>query len=840
MKKIAFVIAATLVSLLPGLAQNNSSASAKLTGFAKNAAQFSKNYTQEKAYLHFDNTAYFLSETIWFKAYVVNALANTPTNMSKTLHVELRTSEGHLVENKKILLTNGIGVGEFYLPDSLPGGFYEIRAFTRAMINFGEEVIFSRVFPIFDMPQNAGDYNERIMTPRAFSIPNTRKEKPFSGSLNIEFFPEGGTLIQGTKSNVAFKIFDDKGRSLDAMVTLHDAANRNVAVENTKHLGMGKFTLDVKSDMYWAEVSVGTTKKKFNLPAVQTSGYSLFCENPTNDSITLDIRKTVNLPENDSLALLVTSKGRIIDFYTFHVPNNGHSIGINTKRWPAGVYQYTLYDTKGKQQADRLLFKYPSLKPNLDIKTDKSTYKAFEKVQLTVTALDTLNTKYGTSISLAVRDASYSIAGNSDNQTLATNLLLSSDLKGYIENPLWYFTEKTTERLEALDLLMLTQSGRRYSWEYMSGLKPFKAPHPIEEGILVDGEIRSILFKKPVPDVELTYWMSRGQAAASGKAKADSAGNFSFIVNMYDDWELNLASFVKEKQKDLRIMLHRTFSPETKWLSALDQEVWLNNAPFSPKENKSDSLNILGKVRYTENSEQNINGSKEITMKEYVITEEKKESYTESVFRNASLKYKMDEEIDMIRDLGGSETPSIIEFIEDTNPYATAIYDTAGEPTGLTYKGKNVRFRIYPSRKSNMIQSTTAYSIQSLLPEDVDEIVILEDFNTISMGEENLDENYIIIALYLYDTERRKEVLGVRKTTLKGYTPQKTFYSPTYTPETEDLEPDYRRTLYWNPDFYLDPKTGKKTLEFFHSKNSVNGIKISAEGITGNGTLLHN
>lgn len=139
-----------------------------------------------------------------------------------------------------------------------------------------------------------------------------------------------------------------------------------------------------------------------------------------------------------------------------------------------------------------------------------------------------------------------------------------------------------------------------------------------------------------------------------------------------------------------------------------------------------------------------------------------------------------------------------------------------------------------------MIQSTTAYSIQSLLPEDVDEIVILEDFNTISMGEENLDENYIIIALYLYDTERRKEVLGVRKTTLKGYTPQKTFYSPTYTPETEDLEPDYRRTLYWNPDFYLDPKTGKKTLEFFHSKNSVKGIKISAEGITGNGTLLHN
>src|SRR5574344_1269071 len=112
MKKRIFLILVSIVCTAAILAQNNGSASAKLTGFANKAVQFSKEYTQEKVYLHFDNTAYFLSETIWFKAYVANALVNTPTNMSKTLHVELRTSEGHLVEGKKLRITNGVSVGE--------------------------------------------------------------------------------------------------------------------------------------------------------------------------------------------------------------------------------------------------------------------------------------------------------------------------------------------------------------------------------------------------------------------------------------------------------------------------------------------------------------------------------------------------------------------------------------------------------------------------------------------------------------------------------------------------------------------------------------------------------
>lgn len=837
MKNHNFVFVSLFI-FTAAFAQNNSSASDKLKAFAKNAAQFSNNYTQEKVYLHFDNTAYFLSETMWFKAYVVNALFNTPTNMSKTLYVELRTSEGYLVEGKKLRIINGVGIGEFFLPDSLPGGFYEIRAFTRAMLNFGEDVIFSRVFPIFDKASNESDYENRSMTPRRYSIPNLRNKKPYNGNLLVEFFPEGGKLIKGAKTNVAFKVFNDAGRSLDAELTLYNDEKKAIGKFKTKHLGMGAFPLEIKNDKYSAIISVGKNTKTVNLPMVYQNGFVMICDNPTADSVIFNIEKTIDISENDSLALLVTSKGKLIDFYTFHVPNEGQKIGINTKRWPAGVYQYTLYDTTGQKQADRLLFKYPSLKPNLSIQTNKSKYKPFEKVLLTVAALDTFNTKYGTSISLAVRDAAKSIAGNSDNQTLATNLLLSSDIKGYIENPLWYFSEKTTEKLEALDLLMRTQSDSRYNWEYMSGLKPFKAPHPIEEGILVDGEARSIWQKKIVPNTEYVYWMTRGKAGISGKTKTDSSGTFNFIVNMYDDWELYLASFVDEKQKDLRIMLHRSFSPKTKWLSELDKEVWLDKENFIPKD--TDSTNVLGKVNYSKKTTKTVDGVKEITFKEYIITEEKKETFNEAAARKASLRYNLDAEADMTRDQGAYEYSEILDFLLDTNPYFQF------GSSGLTYKGKKVIDKFLPSKYYKGITSRMDEQGERIFYyEDVEEILIVEDGDVIAysdiLTEDGfIDDSYVLVLYYLKPPERRKEVRGVRKTTIKGYALQKTFYSPTYTPETADLEPDYRRTLYWNPDFYLDPQTGKKTLEFFHSKNSVKGIKISAEGITGNGTLLHN
>ena len=117
---------------------------------AARVQQFNLLYPQEKVYLHFDNTGYFIGETIWFKAYVVRADTKKPTDLSGVLYVELLNAAGDVVERRKLKMEEGQARGDIRLDKLLVSGFYEVRAYTRYMTNWGTGACFSRVFPIFE------------------------------------------------------------------------------------------------------------------------------------------------------------------------------------------------------------------------------------------------------------------------------------------------------------------------------------------------------------------------------------------------------------------------------------------------------------------------------------------------------------------------------------------------------------------------------------------------------------------------------------------------------------------------------------------------------------------
>ena len=144
--------------------------------YMKRAMMFNKSLPQEKVYLHFDNTGYFKGETIWFKAYVVRADYAVPTNKSKVLYVELVNPMGDVVETKKLAIQNGTAHGDIKLDSIIGNGFFEVRAYTRYMTNWGNGGIFSRVFPIFDAPQKPGDYTNLAITDFSHKrrLPNLR------------------------------------------------------------------------------------------------------------------------------------------------------------------------------------------------------------------------------------------------------------------------------------------------------------------------------------------------------------------------------------------------------------------------------------------------------------------------------------------------------------------------------------------------------------------------------------------------------------------------------------------------------------------------------------------
>lgn len=140
--------------------------------------QFSRIHPQEKVYLHFDNTGYFIGETIWFKAYVTRTDSDYPTNLSKVLYVELLNPSGEVVERRKLKLENGQAHGDIRLDNILTSGFYEVRAYTRYMTNWGTGACFSRVFPVFEEPKEEGNYERASINNSAWRrlMPDMRED----------------------------------------------------------------------------------------------------------------------------------------------------------------------------------------------------------------------------------------------------------------------------------------------------------------------------------------------------------------------------------------------------------------------------------------------------------------------------------------------------------------------------------------------------------------------------------------------------------------------------------------------------------------------------------------
>ncbi len=196
----------------------------KYENLVQTLTDFSNNIPHEKVYLHFDNTSYYRNDNIWFKCYVVSPGGHTPSALSKTLYVELLNPGGEVVDKRILKVVDGQCHGDFRL-NHLPfySGFYEVRAYTKYMLNFGEEAIFSRLFPVYDQPAVTGDYKEKVMADYGRSsldfpmkrVPPLKGGGVGGGALNLKFFPEGGRLVRGVPSRLAFEATDETGSPID-------------------------------------------------------------------------------------------------------------------------------------------------------------------------------------------------------------------------------------------------------------------------------------------------------------------------------------------------------------------------------------------------------------------------------------------------------------------------------------------------------------------------------------------------------------------------------------------------------------------------------------------------
>lgn len=415
---------------------------------------------QEKVYVQTDNNCYFVGDTLWYKAFVLRADNNKPTNMSKLLYVELLSPDGVVVERQRIVVSNkGVTCGQFALQDSLYSGYYEIRAYTRWMLNFNVthrdytlddkhlfynnnmahdffrewNGLYSRVLPIFSKPKQKGNYDGKYM----YGRPKQEVEFVDKPKLKVRFYPEGGTLLEGVQNRVAFDISDNDGQALQISGSLDDGTKLQPA-----YMGRGTFLVTPngqKATFRWND-----KEWTFKLPKSQAEGVALV----------LDKGEAKWTSRGVSVAAYaVMCRGKL---YLFERTSSA-SASLAMDKLPSGVNELMLLDADAKVLASRLFFvNHDDKVKNVSVKTDKMEYKPFEPISLEVKGAEPKMP-----FAISVRDARTDDT-SFDDGNMMTEMLLCSDLKGFVASPAYYFESNDEAHTKALDNLLMVQGWRRY------------------------------------------------------------------------------------------------------------------------------------------------------------------------------------------------------------------------------------------------------------------------------------------------------------------------------------------------------------------------------------------
>ena len=502
------------------------------------AASFSRYQAQtiqEKLFAHVDKSFYLTGENCWFSIYDVNAGSNMPTGLSSIAYVELLDKELKPILQTKVRLDTGRGHGSFHLPASLSSGHYLFRAYTAWMKNFSPEEYFSQPLTI-------------VNTTAESSLPDS----PVAGPPTIRFFPEGGNLVNELGSVVAFKATDHYGHGITCRGTIYDAQQDTLTHFASNRFGMGRFLLKPShGHTYYARVETSGGVITEKLPDAYDEGYTLHLD----DSDPHRLQITVNTGTRTSshvIYLFVHAHRHISSVQLAYLNNGAAGFTIDKDSLDEGISHLTLFDQNRTPVCERLWCKPPRgrLHIGLDLAADSS---AAVRTTVTTTVPASYDTRRRISLNLQTTDpdgtpvaASLSLSAilidslqPVPDENILSYLLLSSDLRGQIESPQYYFTNPNAETAEALDNLMLTQGWTRFHWEdVLRNKKPYFEFLPETDGPIINARIAHRLTGQPPPP-QICYLSIPGRQFNLATALSHADGSIYFhLDNFYGSKEL--------------------------------------------------------------------------------------------------------------------------------------------------------------------------------------------------------------------------------------------------------------------------------------------------------------
>jgi len=749
---------------------------------------YANQYEQERVHIHFDKDAYLPGETIWMKAYLM--MGSKPSTLSKNIYFDWTDVNGNLIFHGVAPVIESMATGSFIIPSDLPGGVIHVKAYTQWMLNFDNSFLYNKNIAVLST-WNAGQH----------------QPKPVA---NIQFFAEGGDLIYGIPSVVAFETTDQHGHPVSSRGVIKKSNGQVVDSFTTVHEGMGSFSfspaVNEKYTAFWKD-EYGESHTT-ELPRAKSSGAVIRVRPPQNNMIRFQVERPIDGSDNfKSITLIATSHQQVL--YKTVVDLSAKTIAeetISNISLPDGMIQLTAFDAHMIPFAERLVFvNNHQCEFTTQLKKEIVNLNKRGRNEISIEIPDSLNTDF----SVSVTDAGL---GYDTTHNIITDFLLSSDLKGYISNPAYYFSGNSDSINFYLDLLMRTHGWRRFKWEDILAGKLPLIQYPADSGYMeLKGQVASNHAPFDASDSIALLVITKDHKKHIVNLPLGSNGSFGqkgifFYDSVQIVYRLNHASKINANPE---VSLHTNLLPAGHdQVSATDPNFEWIKVPDVVLAKESNGL-------ITEiNSYSRLSAAMN-----YVFTP----------VRNEQEKTNLETVAHYLQN----------NFPDLKFPYAVKDANTPGGNTDnryVSYSMTNSSAQsVSPVQRSNvnLLLDGVLVNLDDLKLVTMKEVLFLKflpktnakDLPTLAISSrQSIDQNNII-----------NNKTGFALVT--GYTAVKEFYSPQYADNAEDNEmTDFRSTLYWNPHVVADKNHKKVRLVFFNNDIS-NKFRVVIEGMNKAGKL---
>ncbi|HEX5024414.1 MAG TPA: hypothetical protein VFV68_04045 [Agriterribacter sp.] len=484
--------------------------------------QYNEHSFTEKVYLHVDRNFYVAGEIIWFKAYVTDGVMGYTSNLSKIAYVDVIGKNNNPYLQAKIALNNGLGNGSFYLPANIPSGTYKIRAYTNWMKNADPDYYFEKSLTIINTLADTG-------------LPPVDSATGF----HIQFFPEGGNLVAGIESKVAFRMTDKNGKGVnDFSGVLVDNNTDTILHFKPLHAGIGTFIFTPLSGHTYTPYinSASVEALTGNMPEALSNGYVMQLNTPSPGKISIAIQSSQSASAAGAEVYLITqTKGVIKSAQAKPLQSGSVQFDIDEDVLGEGISQFTVFSSQQQPVCERLYFKRPTDQLHIEAKTNEANYTTRKKVRLHVSSHNRNSLPADLSVTVFRLDGLQAEEQNN----IYSYLWLSSDLKGTVEFPSYYFQNNNDSTNTALDNLMLTHGWRRFKWtDVQQNKKPVLSFLPEYEGHIIEGKITDTITRKPYAEAT-AYFSLPTVNTKFYTSTSDANGNLRFYTRgIYGPGEL--------------------------------------------------------------------------------------------------------------------------------------------------------------------------------------------------------------------------------------------------------------------------------------------------------------